>query len=59
MGILKVGYRAVYYVGKEVMGEDCARDSYEAAEKDIENEIESSGNFSTFTHAKVEKIYYR
>ena len=59
MSKIKIGYRAVYYAGEEVTGKDCVRDTYEAAEKDIENESISVKNFCTFTHAKVEKIYYR
>ena len=57
MSDLKIGYRAVFYVGKEKDSSNSVKETYDEAVKDIETENERVT--ANFTHAQVEKVYYR
>lgn len=61
MAELKVGYQAVFYKGEEKISTHPVKETYEAAVKVIEDENESITKHKTkpFTHAQVEKVYYR
>lgn len=61
MAELKVGFQAVFYKGEEVRATSSVKESYEESVKDIENENKmiNTHDIAPFTHAKVEKIYYR
>lgn len=62
MNKVKVGFRAVLFKEETKMGSYPIRPTYKQAIEDIEFEnqqINQYGTESAFTHAKIEKIYYR
>lgn len=58
---MEIGYQAVFYAGEKIVWQNNIRNTHEDAVKDIEDECESVKdlNVNTFTHAKIESIYYR
>lgn len=58
---IKVGYRAVFYSGDKIISAHAIKETYEEATEDInkENEAYSVFNYTPWTHAQVEKVFYR
>jgi hypothetical protein len=61
MAELKIGFRAVFYSGSKVLSVAPVKETYEKAAADIEkdNEVHSVFKYNPWTHAQVEKVYYR
>lgn len=61
MAEIKIGYRAVFFDGEEKKINFSVKETYDEAVKDIERENENIEKYGidTFTHAQVEKVYYR
>ena len=61
MAELKVGYQAVFYSGEKVISRSGTKEKYEEAVSEIEreNDLWKNHKYNPWTHAQVEKVYYR
>jgi hypothetical protein len=61
MAEIKIGYRAVFYSGEKKIDVSPVKETYEEANKIIENANETYEvfHYTPWTHAQVEKLHYR
>lgn len=61
MAELREGFRAVFYSGDKKISEGGVKKTYEEAAKEIErqNEIYDVFKYTPWSHAQVEKVFYR
>lgn len=61
MAELREGYRAVFYSGEKKISESGIQKTYEEAKRYIEreNEIFDVFKYAPWSHAQVEKVFYR
>ncbi len=61
MAEIKIGYQALFYSGDEVIARSGTKETYEQAVSEIEreNDMWKHHKYNPWSHAQVEKIYYR